>query len=626
MKVTESVAVARVNQKRELWVISLVVPLSLFWVILAFTIPDSFSGYFFAYSLSLFLLVWLLYYISFKLLGNYGVVAGFGLTMILFALTLSYRWTSGYSDNFVIGGLLPYKDAKNYYLGAKLLLNGFPLNRAGQSTERPLFPGFLSTLLLITQQNLKIALAILVQFAGIGSYLAARKIFKVFGALSASIFAVFLYFYIQPLIGLTMSELIGFAAGCFAFVLLSQSAETLNGFDLALGILTLLIAVSARAGAFLIFPLLLLWIGWIYRGSGRFSIKIAIYVAIGLAVGYFLVNSVYGQLLGIPSGSSFSNFSYALYGQVRGGTGWHSAIEELGTREPSDVYRAAFRFFLAHPFSLVIGIMKSYWDFFLPGFSGIFAFGINGQDDWLTYVMWGLGMIFLAGGLLWLIRHARSRLVSLFLVGFAGMLLSIPFLPPIDGGSRFYASTMPFFFVVPSLALNWWMEKDKVGKSSTWYAPGNLTVLRLGSILLLTSILIIPVLIFHGKSPLSFNTPICASGQQAFVIRADPASYIDLISGGTKTCGMVPDVCLADFAKNGTQGPVDDFYRDLLSLARTSKAGLRIMPAINLLDGQFHYFVADDPSILNSISSGQVISGCAIETCSKNQSIFQIIH
>jgi len=68
---------------------------------------------------------------------------------------------SGFSDNFVIGGLLPYKDAKNYYLGANLLLNGLPIRIAGQALGRPLFPGFLSSLLLLTGQNLKVALAVL---------------------------------------------------------------------------------------------------------------------------------------------------------------------------------------------------------------------------------------------------------------------------------------------------------------------------------------------------------------------------------------------------------------------------------------------------------------------------------
>ena len=123
------------------WFAPFLLPLLLFWIILFVRIPGYFSQYFHSYSLGLFLIVIALYYVSFSLPGKSGGVAALSLTMVLLSLTLSYMWTSGFSDNFVIGGLLPYKDGKNYYIGAKLLLNGLPMLSSGQATERPLFPG-----------------------------------------------------------------------------------------------------------------------------------------------------------------------------------------------------------------------------------------------------------------------------------------------------------------------------------------------------------------------------------------------------------------------------------------------------------------------------------------------------
>ena len=104
-------------------IISVLIPLFLYWIVLILKIPYSFSRYFSIYSVGLFLLVLLLYYLSFRMPDGYRVLAGLGLTMLLFGLALSYKWTSGYSDNGLIGGLLPYKDAKNYYFGANLILN-----------------------------------------------------------------------------------------------------------------------------------------------------------------------------------------------------------------------------------------------------------------------------------------------------------------------------------------------------------------------------------------------------------------------------------------------------------------------------------------------------------------------
>ena len=115
-------------------------PAVVFWLALAFETPYSFTQYFHRYVLFVFLGIFLLYYLTFRLKGNPSVLTGFGITMLLFALTLSYLWTSGFSDNFLIGGLPPYKDAKNYYLGANLLLNGLPIRIAGQAEGRPLFP------------------------------------------------------------------------------------------------------------------------------------------------------------------------------------------------------------------------------------------------------------------------------------------------------------------------------------------------------------------------------------------------------------------------------------------------------------------------------------------------------
>jgi hypothetical protein len=346
----------------------------------------------------LFVFTLLLYYLSLRLRGNIGVLVSLGLTMALFALVLSYKWTSGFSDNFMIGGLLPYKDAKNYYLGADLILHGLPMEKAGQATERPLFPGFLSSILMLTGQNLKIAVAVIAQLAAIGLYLSAQQIRQSMGALPASLYITLMYFYIQPLIGYTLSELLGFTLGCLGFVLTWHASHNLKWFDLLPGLITLLVAASARAGAFFIFPILVIWAGWIFRGEKRFSIKAAGYAFLIVSVGYFLVNAAYAQWLGIPSGSAFGNFSYALYGQVRGGTGWHSAIEELGTRNPPAIYRAALQFFLEHPLSLFIGFAQAYRDFFLPGNQSIFAF----RSRWLAergkLVLWVGTIVLLLDG------------------------------------------------------------------------------------------------------------------------------------------------------------------------------------------------------------------------------------
>lgn len=603
--------------------ISILLPLILFWVVLILRIPYFITFHFSIYSFGLFVFTLLLYYLSLRLRGNVGVLVSLGLTMLLFALVLSYKWSSGFSDNFMIGGLLPYKDAKNYYLGADLILHGLPMERAGQATERPLFPGFLSSVLMLTGQNLKIALAVMVQLAGIGLYLSARELRQSMGALPASLYITLMYFYIQPLIGYTLSELLGFTLGCFAFVLIWQASHNLKWFDLFLGLITLLVAASARAGAFFIFPLLALWAGWIFRREKRYSIKAAGYAFLIVSVGYFLVNAAYAQWLGIPSGSAFGNFSYALYGQVRGGTGWHSAIEELGTRNPPAIYRAALQFFLEHPLSLFIGFAKSYRDFFLPGNQSIFAFRVGGWQSGANLVLWVGTIVLLLRGLMRLVKDIHLNLASLLVAGFVGLILSIPFLPPIDGGARFYASTMPFFFAIPAFGLSRFAKEMEQNSTSRGYTYSDSLVSRGASTILLALTLIVPVGVYFLSQKPAYAVPACPPQQEPFVMEVHRGSYIDLIQDGTTRCGPVPEVCLSDFEKNNTEKKVDDYYQELLLLTKNNDGDVRIVPAIDLVNEEFHYFYVPHGRIKGS-SSLDLLLGCATEIKTKNQSIYQV--
>jgi hypothetical protein len=541
--------------------------------------------------------------------------------MALFALTLSYVWTSGFSDNFIIGGLLPYKDAKNFYLGAELIRYGLPVVRAGQATERPLFPSFLAAVLFFTGQNLKLTIGIIVQLMGVGLFVAARQIRNSFGALAGAIFTAFLYFYIMPWVGYTMSESLGFVAGCFAFSLLWLTAARLNWIDLLLGLLTLLVAVSARAGAFFIFPMLAIWAGWIRRGETRISVKAAVYVLGCIVAGYFLFNSVYSRFLGIPLGSSFSNFAYTIYGQVRGGTGWHSAIEDLGTRNPSIVYQEAWKFFREHPLSLFIGFAKAYREFFGFATGNIFPFMGEGWQYWFNLIAWLGAVTLMVIGLIRLFKDIHSRHSSLLLAGFLGTFLSIPFLPPIDGGTRFYAGTVPFFYVIPAVGISLLMKEKQPGMIPDVHRRAEVMSLRFVSAAMIAFATILPAFLFViGHKP-AHVIPQCSPDQKPFEIQVDPGSYIDLVLGGS--CTGIPEVCLDKFETNNIEKSTDDFYQELSSLIRDDNTSVRLIPGFDLLAERFRYVYISHVKLSGDPSPG-LMSGCAVLISTKNQTIFQV--
>lgn len=607
---------------RVIAVLNFAIPVVLYILVLVIQIPYSLSRLVSFYSIPLFLLVLVLYYAIFRLPGNLRWMAGASLTLILLGLQLSFLWSSGYSIDKIIGGLLPFRDAFDYYHGAKLISIGQPIaNDINSASWRPLFAGFLAAVLFLTQQNFQWALAIITALAGSCYFLSAHYVQKSIGSPAAAFYMALTLFYIQPLMGTAYTEQLGLAFGCLGFILLWVATRTQRVRDLTAGLVVLMLAISTRAGAFFIFPVLILWAGWAFRGKRRFSLKYAGISAITILVAYLVVNTLYNRLVVQPGGVLFGNFAFTLYGQVVGGAGYNWAIRTLGSRNPIVVYRAAGQYFLAHPLSFFIGAAKAYRDFFLPQM-GIFSFQPSGQLNWLDYLLWAAETLLLLWGLIRSLKSIGDPASSLLVAGFAGIFISIPFLPPIDGGIRIYASSMPFVYALPAMAA------AEILSPRRRLEEDALRLLNpaLGlSILLSALTVVVPILILYLNKPPMVNTPVCPGDQVSFAATIDPGSYIDLVPDNGTSCGRAPEVCLRDFNANmGTHDPSD---REVLQyfLAPASLNRTRVFPASDLLNGGFYFFVGPSEDFQGASSGGYVLTGCATKVLvPKRQGIYQI--
>jgi hypothetical protein len=305
-----------------------------------------------------------------------------------------------------------------------------------------------------------------------------------------------------------------------------------------------------------------------------------------------------------------------LYGQVRGGVGWNEAIKASGTRDPEVIYRAALDFFSRHPLSLFIGIAKSYRDFFAPWGRGIFPFP-NQASGILLYIF-GLGLTGVA--LVQTLRKISQPTYSLMLAGFVGICLSIPFLPPIDGGNRFYASTMAFFFLFVASPFMGLPKKEKDRDlDSAWVVPFGRGI----SLILITLTLVGAVLLSRMKGSPIVNIHDCPSGQKFFAAKIGSDSYIDLVSNPGEACGKVPSVCLSDFEANGEDKNRDDFYSELVSQANSTPETNRIAIYNNFLDGDHHYLFGTVDQLQPKTDDDLVI-GCATKIETEHQSIYKV--
>jgi|GEM_PF-1512800 len=420
-----------------------------------------------------------------------GVVTVFMVSASL--LVLIGVWRAGVSDGFMIGGLLPYSDAAGYYVDALRLLHGEKFSAF--SSRRPLFPALLAGILNLADLDLRTTLVMLTAISMIAICLAARETQRTLGLGAGILMLISLFMFYRRYIGSTLTEHLGLTLGCLAFALICRASVTRRWGPALLGLFLLSLGLNARAGPFLILPASVVWAAWTFRARHRSVLPT---LAIGGAVVLlgFVLNRVLLQVAGIP-GAAYSNFSYTLYGLVFGG-GWSLALQqhpELAALAPLEqanrVYALAWEEIRSNPWALAAGSLRAWTGFFVGRSGTWFSYILYLSPDWADLRemlladgvsalnfrrdLWVLldvaareGWIIalnalLAVGVVVLWRNPRRPLALLTIATWAGILLSVPFVPPWDADNmRAYATTLPFVIMLPVMGL-FCRRPDKLG-------------------------------------------------------------------------------------------------------------------------------------------------------------------
>ncbi len=456
-------------------------------------------------------------------------------SLIAFLLCVTFvilfgTWQAGVTDGLMIAGFLPYSDAQGYLADALRLLHGQRLSVF--SSRRPLFPVFLTGILGFTGLDLRLTLCILTALVALAIGFAVREVQRTLGAVSGALALICLFMFYRRYIGSTLTEQLGLTWGCVAFSLIWRAAVEIRPRLAVCGLFFLSLALNTRAGAFLVLPAIVLWAGWVFRTPKKFSLRIATACAAAILLG-FSVNGVQLSLVGTPT-AAFSNFSYSLYGLVFGG-GWLSALQhhsELAALPPVEqanrVYLLAWEQIRANPLVLLAGSLRA-WRAFFVGHSGTWSSHLLYPSfDWADarVMLQAEGVVALyrqqplrvlldvAGAKIWTLwlnvllitglivawRNRRRRLALLTISGWAGILVSVPFVPPWDADSmRAYAATLPFMIALPCLGVLYdARHKATVGTAEELSAPSGVgSILGLGALLLVLQVsvpLVLPML------------------------------------------------------------------------------------------------------------------------------------
>ncbi len=360
------------------------------------------------------------------------------LALAIFGIPLVGMWHGGPAGPNVLVGLLPLLDAAGYETGGLMLAD---LGRLDSwNSRRPLTAAMLGVLFAVNEGNLQWTQSILVLINAVAVFAAARVVWRSHGLAAGLLVVVSLYVFFSEHLGSLLSENLGLALGAAAFALLWEGVRSDRRWLLSLGLFTLSLGLNARAGAFFVLPLLIIWLAWCDRSRGWTHCA----GTFAWAVGAGLLGFVPGAILVVAYAPSdhvpFGNFAPTLYGLAVGGKGWtqvfadHPQINAMLTAQ--EIYREIFRLALASardaPELLLLGVARGYNEY---------LFNTGWHDFFENRIVRGMAILLTLAGLVDCIRRRREKDAAFLLVVTAGVFASVPFLA--DGGPRVYAATIP---------------------------------------------------------------------------------------------------------------------------------------------------------------------------------------
>lgn len=492
-------------------------------------------------------ILFLLFYFAYCPSGWIGTLTSFSATLILFALQLSTVWSSGGNNSLYLQiGLFPVSDARHYYSGALNLLEGGRLSVI--ASRRPLFSGVLATLLGLIQQNLQVTLAILVLISAISCFLLAREVQRSHGTVAGALVLTTTYLFYREFIGSAMTENLGLALGAIGLAIIWRGAFDQKIYLCLFGILMLTLALNARAGTFFILPALILWGAWSFRGSSRFSSPFLL-GGVSFVIFGFILNSIVFKAISSFQAGANSNFSYSLYGLIVGGN-WttifteHPEVQGLSDVEKGKtIYALALKAFLDNPLSLVSGSFRAWEEFLWDGV--IFSF--------VDIKIVNVSLQFLSLIALINCYYQRQKVInSLIIASTIGILLSVPFVPPWDAGTRAYAATIPFICLLPALGITFIFQRMK------WHQLIQTSHFKIQSWVLLIFGISLILLIVGGPISVRIATKIwgiprqfpelsCPVDQEVIYFRNSPGSSINLVADDAIQKTYLPNIRINDF-------------------------------------------------------------------------------
>lgn len=515
----------------------------------------------------------------------------------LFAIPLIYKWQFAPTAGNVIAGLVPWKDASNYFYESLRLLDGVPVSEWG--ARRPLSAAFFSSLLRLNGGSFSGVLVVLVVLNAFAALVVSRVIARRYGAMGAAIYIVVVYKFYARFAGALLSEQLGFLLGNLALFCLLAGVETKRYRTAVLGLALFTLALNARAGAFFILPVLVIWLSLEFRETISRVRSAAISTLVVCAI--VVLNFGFVRLMSDGRGTAFSNYPQTLYGIAAGNKSWKQiSIDHPGVPE-RELLSLAIAKIKSEPALFVKGMLSSCVDFLAPR-RGAFGFIDAGRFQVATTA--GLWILVALGA--W---HAAARRFrgadGLALASLVGVAASLPLLPPIDSdGMRVFAATIPFsaLWIVTGASRLAALVRGSGAEATSNTIPGVRVAFERAVIWVSAAIVVLALVVPGLARATAMRTDVdseeratqgCGDGETLFHGLALSDASITLVPDDTARESWRPYVRESDFRdslKHGQYPPLVEGLRGLpagvhFSLAMAKDSGSDARYAIWLVSG-----------------------------------------
>ena len=461
------------------------------------------------------------------------------LLSILFSFVLlpySGMINSGASDQYALGGVVPWSDAFTMQLNSQRFLYGGMME---QSTAiRPLSLIFYSLFLRIFGRNffaLQIFLCIMTALCLI---CAMKAISSSFGSICGAMFFSILYFYIRQRIGTFMTEPFGILCGLLCCTLLLRGFQTGRQRYFLIGFLFLSIGLNARPAAMFLFPAMGLWYFFIFLKNTPKRIYWAGTALIMMLSGFIFNRAAQIKVYGnepIPNRQA----AEMVYGLCLGGKSWGDVVStpEMTSLKDSeniikDVADLCIPIIKEHPENILSALKTIFIDSLIRSeYYGAFSYVRGNPRALETAVRYTLMFLWLAGFCILIIKRKEPR-YSFLLAGALGITLSECAAVPFSTNYlRLYAVSIWIPACITGVFLQTVYSKFRGTTTNQTFAavPGNaLWIIIPGSLILFSSVFGAGLIRSYPLDSPESTPDLCAAGQKILITSIDPGSYIYL--------------------------------------------------------------------------------------------------